>query len=115
MCRTLILLVGFLFVLAVRAPSQASAKRAWGDLDAFRIRDIQNLQLSPLGDQLAFVVSERNVAKNQNYSSIWVLPTRGGRPSALTALKDMRPAPGGLQTVNVSRTSTRLEARWAFG
>ena len=85
MCRAANLLVGFLFLVTTLSMATAAAKRPWGDLDPFRIKDIQSLRLSPLGDQLAFAVSERNLTKNDNYSSIWVLPTRGGSPVSLTA------------------------------
>jgi hypothetical protein len=83
MCKAVIFFLGFLFAVTILAPAQAAEKKAWGDRDPFRIKDVHSLRLSPLGDQLAFVVSERNVAKNENYSSIWVLPTRGGSHSFL--------------------------------
>ena len=86
MCKAVIFSLAFLFVLTITilSSAQAAGKRPWGGLDAFRIKDVHSLRLSPVGDQLLFVVSERNVAKNENYSSIWVLPTRGGSPSSLT-------------------------------
>ena len=84
MCKAVIFSLAFLFVLTILSSAQAAGKRPWGGLDAFRIKDVHSLRLSPVGDQLLFVVSERNVAKNENYSSIWVLPTRGGSPSSLT-------------------------------
>ena len=93
MCKAIVFILGFLFVLTILSSAQATGKRAWGGLDAFRIKDIQSLRLSSVGDQLAFVVSERNVAKNEDYSSIWVLPTRGGRPSALTSLEGHASSP----------------------
>ena len=85
MCRAVGFFLGFLLLATILSSAQASVKRPWGDLDPFRIKDVQSLRLSPVGDQLSFVVSERNLTKNDNYSSIWVLPTRGGSPVSLTA------------------------------
>jgi len=93
MCKAIIFILGFLFVLTILSSAQATGKRPWGGSDAFRIKDIHSLRLSSVGDQLAFVMSERSVAKNENYSSIWVLPTRGGRPSSLTALEGHASSP----------------------
>src|ERR1700683_3442651 len=84
MCRAVSFFLGFLFLATILSSAQAAGKRPWGDADPFRIKDVQSLRLSPSGDQLAFVLSERNLTKNDSYSSIWVIPTRGGGPASLT-------------------------------
>ena len=74
--------LGFAFVLTLLAQGQADRKRGWGDLDPFRLKDVHSLQISPAGDQLAFVVSQRSVANNRGYSSIWALATPGANPTS---------------------------------
>jgi acylaminoacyl-peptidase len=93
MCKADIVFPAVILAVTILAPAQAAEKRAWGDLDPFRIKNVYSLQLSPAGDRLAFVVSERNVAKNENYASIWVLSTAGGEPSPLTGLQGHASSP----------------------
>jgi dipeptidyl aminopeptidase/acylaminoacyl peptidase len=51
---------------------QAQDKRSWQIEDSFRAKSINDLQASPGGDQLLFVVSEKNLEENESYSSIWI-------------------------------------------
>ncbi len=62
----------------------ATEPRPWDAADAFRMKRIHSLEISPDGTDLLFVVSEASVDDNQNASSIWILPTSGGKPKPLT-------------------------------
>jgi Tol biopolymer transport system component len=84
MSKLVVSFLGCAFVLTMLAQGQGDRRRGWGDLDPFRLKDVHSLQLSPPGDQLAFVLSERSVANNRSYSSVWVLSTTGGKPTLLT-------------------------------
>src|SRR5436309_452607 len=82
------------YVLAVLSISgaQAAGKRAWGDLDAFRLKIVSDVQYSSAAGRLAFVVSETSVAENTRYSRIWVLAT-GSNPVAVTEEKSSASSP----------------------
>jgi len=68
-------------------------KKPYDVLDQFKIKEIGDLQISPDNDYLVFTISERNAKENRNYSSIWLLPLRGGRPEPLTELKSSASSP----------------------
>jgi dipeptidyl aminopeptidase/acylaminoacyl peptidase len=93
MYKSVVSFFGFLFVLTIFTPGQVAKKRAWGDLDPFRLKDVHSLQISPAGDRLAFVLSERSVANNRGYASIWVLATAGGQATSLTEQKGYASSP----------------------
>jgi dipeptidyl aminopeptidase/acylaminoacyl peptidase len=67
--------------------SPPAEKRAWAADDAFRLKRIHSLRLSPSGEHLLFVLAERNLEENENYSSIWIMSTNGRPATALTDLK----------------------------
>ena len=48
--------------------------------DLFRIRNIEEAQISPAGDRVAYVLSEIDLAKNATRSGIWLVKTAGGPP-----------------------------------
>src|SRR5688500_17189897 len=62
-------------------------KRPFEARDAFRIKQIHSLRTSPRGDQMLFISSERSLADNRLYSSVWVMPAAGGQPKPLTEPK----------------------------
>ncbi len=66
--------------------SQAVNKRPWNIEDTFRIKNIGNLQVSPDNRYLLFTVSKRSLRDNRSYTSIWVMPAKGGEPVSLTSL-----------------------------
>jgi dipeptidyl aminopeptidase/acylaminoacyl peptidase len=84
---------GFMLAATILTRAHALEKRAWGDQDPFRIRDIQSLELSPSGDQLIFVISGPDLERNANYSSIWSIPTRGGAARPLTSPEEHASSP----------------------
>ena len=71
----------------VLSQKETAKKRPWEGGDTIKIKRIRNLQVSPDNEYLIFVVSDRNLYDNRNYSSIWILPTKGGEPKSLTELK----------------------------
>jgi dipeptidyl aminopeptidase/acylaminoacyl peptidase len=52
--------------------------------DLFRIRNIDDAQISPAGDRVAYVLSEIDAAKNKIQSNIWLIASAGGTPLRLT-------------------------------
>ncbi|MCZ6777109.1 MAG: S9 family peptidase [Ignavibacteria bacterium] len=79
-------LAGFVICLAF-SKGLAEKKRAWTNEDSFKMKSIRDLSVSPDNELLLFVVSERDVEDNRYYSSIWILPTKGGEPKPLTKAK----------------------------
>lgn len=77
----------FLIPLQIFSSEKPEKKRAWKAEDTFRIKSIRDLQISPDNEWLYFVVSERNLDDNRNYSSIWVLSTEGDQARPLTEIK----------------------------
>lgn len=53
--------------------------------DLLRIRNIEEAQISPSGDRVAYVLSEIDLAKNATPSRIWLINAAGGAPLKLTA------------------------------
>lgn len=80
------------FVLATSAQALAE-KRPWKGSDAYRLKRIEDLQISPHDDLLVFTLSERSLEENRNISSIWTMSTRGGEPTALTDVKGSARSP----------------------
>jgi dipeptidyl aminopeptidase/acylaminoacyl peptidase len=52
--------------------------------DLFRLRTISAADVSPDGERIAFSVSRQDLKKNKAFSSIYVVPARGGRVRRLT-------------------------------
>ena len=71
----------------------AAEKRPWQIEDSFRDKRIGDLQLSPDGEQLLFVVSEKDLANNASYSSIWLWSESGGAARMLTDEKGSASSP----------------------
>jgi dipeptidyl aminopeptidase/acylaminoacyl peptidase len=72
---------------------KTAEKRLWTEKDVFQLKNIRDLQVSPDGKQLYFVISERNFEDNRGYSSLWVMASEGGRPNALTEAKESLSSP----------------------
>jgi dipeptidyl aminopeptidase/acylaminoacyl peptidase len=53
--------------------------------DFIRLKRISDLQVSPSGDLIAFVVTEMDFKKNTSNSDIWIIPSMGGIPRKLTS------------------------------
>ena len=72
---TLVLIVA-LFALTLNAQS---AKRVTID-DLMSLRTINDVEISPSGDQIAYTVSTPSVARNAHEPALFVIPTSGGPP-----------------------------------
>ena len=86
----------FLGVL-ISAPIVLSGQNATAKPIAFddfiRIKRVTDLQLSPDGSSIAYVVTVMDKAANRGASDIWLVPARGGEPRRLTSspAADMNP------------------------
>ncbi len=52
--------------------------------DFIRIKRINDPQISPSGDLIAFVVTKMDKEQNRSNSDIWIIPSQGGEPWQLT-------------------------------
>ena len=59
--------------------------RTVGIEDLFRIRNIQDVCISPAGGTAAYVLAEVDLEKNKTPSRIWLVDARSGAPRQLTA------------------------------
>ena len=77
---------------AILSGQNAAAKPIAFD-DFIRIKRVTDLQLSPDGATIAFVVTIMDKAANRGTSDIWLVPSRGGEPRRLTSspAADMNP------------------------
>jgi dipeptidyl aminopeptidase/acylaminoacyl peptidase len=70
--------------LMVLAAATSLPARPMELADMFRLHRVSDPQLSPDGSQVAFVVSEPDLAENYTNSDIWLVSTAGGEPRKLT-------------------------------
>ena len=93
-------LVTVLFSLLIGLPAFAQKvepeKLAWGIKDQYRIKGIGELAVSPDGEILLFVLSERNPETFASSSAFWTISLGGGEP---------RPLPGPTGSVSSPRWS----------
>lgn len=79
----------FIFVLLcgpILAQRAKTENRPWDVKDGFRMKSIRDLEISPDGEFLSFVVSERNPDNDQTTSTLWLLPLAGGAPKPSLSL-----------------------------
>jgi dipeptidyl aminopeptidase/acylaminoacyl peptidase len=60
-------------------------KRSWKVEDSFKTKNIGELQASPDGGALLFVLSRTNLPDNESYSSVWKRSSEDGELTQLTA------------------------------
>ncbi len=70
------------FVLLIPFAAITSFARPMELEDMFRLKRISEPQLSPDGQQVAYVVTEMLKEENRAQSNIWVIPARGGQTEA---------------------------------
>jgi dipeptidyl aminopeptidase/acylaminoacyl peptidase len=76
----------FILIFAITAiPGLAQDKRSWKVEDSFKTKNIGELQASPDGGALLFVLSRTNLPDNESYSSIWKRSADDGELTSLTA------------------------------
>jgi dipeptidyl aminopeptidase/acylaminoacyl peptidase len=73
--------------------AHAQEKKPWSVEDTYRTKSIGDLQTSPSGDQLLFVVSEENLEENESYSTIWIWSERDAKSVPLTSLEGAASSP----------------------
>lgn len=73
----LVYVPGFLF-------AESASKRPWKAEDTFRINSISDLQISPDGSYLFFMLSTRNLEDDRDYSRLWAYQTKQGNLFPLT-------------------------------
>ncbi|MEZ4588621.1 MAG: S9 family peptidase [Gemmatimonadales bacterium] len=66
------------------APLAAQAKRVATVDDLMRLKTVTDVQLSPDGSKVAYVVTVPVVDKNEHDSDVWLVPAAGGEPIQLT-------------------------------
>src|ERR1700761_3366451 len=74
MYRRFIIGVCSLFMLS----TTLFAQRKFGLQDAFRIREFEDIQISPDGKQVAYVLETPDSLKDTHHSSIWIMNTIPG-------------------------------------
>ncbi|MCZ6776084.1 MAG: DPP IV N-terminal domain-containing protein, partial [Ignavibacteria bacterium] len=80
-------LLSILTLMLVSSDCLAGKKREWQAEDSFKMKYIGELSVSPDDELLLFRVSTADLKENRYYSSIWVVPTKGGEPTPLTDIK----------------------------
>jgi dipeptidyl aminopeptidase/acylaminoacyl peptidase len=73
--------------------AELGGKKPWAVEDSFRTKSVRDLQASPGGDRLLFVLSEKNLAENATYSSIWLWSRDSAKPNPLTGVKGSASSP----------------------
>ena len=79
--RTLIRLGVLSVVLPTIVVAQDKKKVTIDDLMA--LRTINDVEISPAGDQIAYTVSTPSVARNAHEAALFVIPAAGGTPKQL--------------------------------
>jgi dipeptidyl aminopeptidase/acylaminoacyl peptidase len=79
-----VLLVAGSLASVVTAWGSPQAKRLWSAEDVFRLKSISELQISPDGRSLYFVLSDKSLEKNGGSSALWTMPAEGGAPKRIT-------------------------------
>jgi Tol biopolymer transport system component len=71
-----------IFPLALAAQG---AKRPMSPTDAIAIKTVSDTQISPDGTQVAFVLRELDLAANEFFSNVWIVPVAGGEARRFTS------------------------------
>jgi dipeptidyl aminopeptidase/acylaminoacyl peptidase len=104
-----LLFLGVLISAPIVLSGQNAAARPIAFDDFIRIKRVTDLQLSPDGSSIAYVVTVMDKAANRGASDIWLVPARGGEPRRLTSspAADMNPrwAPDGRTIAFISTRS----------
>jgi dipeptidyl aminopeptidase/acylaminoacyl peptidase len=71
----------------VASTASATAKRPLSIDDYFRLKEVDDPQVSPDGKWVAYTVKTANLKEDKNTERIWMVPAAGGAAIALTAEK----------------------------
>ena len=88
-----LLFLGVVLCAPFAAPDQNAAPKPIAFDDFIRIKRVTDLQLSPDGSSIAYVVTVMDKDANRGASDIWLVAARGGEPRRLTSspAADMNP------------------------
>jgi len=86
-CFLFVVVFLILFPVLVFSQNLKNYKRPWKGTDSYRIKSLRELQISPDGKDLLFMVSERNLEDNAFHTAIYLMPAEGGIPEPLTDTK----------------------------
>ncbi len=88
-----IALLGILLSATLVHAGQSAGLKPIAFDDFIRVKRATDLQLSPDGTMIAFVITAMDKAANRGSSDIWTVPSRGGEPRRLTSspAADMNP------------------------
>ncbi|MBE3112867.1 MAG: S9 family peptidase [Acidobacteria bacterium] len=88
-----LLFLGVLISAPIVLSGQSATLKPIAFDDFIRIKRVTDLQLSPDGTSIAYVVTVMDKAANRGASDIWLVPARGGEPRRLTSspAADMNP------------------------
>jgi len=91
--RTVILFSSLITLVAPAASAQAPAKRPVNVNDLFRLRTVRDVQVSPDGDWVAFVVGTLDSARDRSNSDLYMVSWDGSRTVQLTFTPDGESSP----------------------
>lgn len=94
--RFIIFLISVTVVFLITSPfgwGKMNEKRLWTEKDVFNLKSIRDLQVSPDGKKLYFVLSERNLEDNRGYSALLAMTAEGKDTKALTDEKGSLSSP----------------------
>src|ERR1044071_5319233 len=83
----------FLLVVATLATSQQPAKHALKLDDIFKLRNVNDPQISPDGQWVAYVVSAVDVKEDKSNSHIWLVSYDGKSDRQITSSADSENSP----------------------
>jgi len=88
-----LLVLGVVIGAPFAAPGQSMTLKPIAFDDFIRVKRVTDLQLSPDGSSIAYVVTVMDRDANRGSSDIWLVPARGGEPRRLTTnpAADMNP------------------------
>ena len=84
MRRVLALLTILVMSLAAAAAKDQQPARTFTIYDLLKIRRVSDPQLSPDGRWIAYTIADTDKAANKRTAQIYIIPTDGGEPRALT-------------------------------
>jgi dipeptidyl aminopeptidase/acylaminoacyl peptidase len=82
---TLGVIVVCLWATSMAPSSQVQGEKSpVGPEDLFLLREVSDVQLSPTGTRVAFVLTSIDKANDREFSNIWIIPASGGPMKQLT-------------------------------
>src|SRR5262245_61471565 len=76
--------IGMICAAAWSTPSAQQLRRVTID-DLMGLRTINDIEISPSGDRIAYVVSTPSLTSNTHEAALFLIPTSGGTPTRLAS------------------------------